>query len=393
MGLKELSDLPDIDSQPSLIVLDSLDRLSFDENSLFKTLQRTSVHVVVLSKNSASLDLLQKEIDQKLLRGTTVVDVHPLTPIHAIQRLVHAVLKESNLTPSTEVQTAFEKIASFASGSPAIIDVIASLLQSYLEQAKCSIEQALQDFATFLTTEKVSKSPPELRDLQNELICIAHKWESIATFMLLDDRIGRIAANYDTVERRLLKTLRVWKNTCRVPFTWDNIIACLRSKALDDQKLANKIESSRHVNEKKDFVTVLMAYCSSNELTCLKLLDYLSVFRGCPVPVIFTKEIATVISKNPVLASNMCSTLRSMKLLKPYPRKFIYYPNPSLLMQLPKETDFEYVPEHIAELVWNKVEVDRGKVSAIRKSISPYRSQSLSSLPTSYKDTLYERML
>ena len=373
----------------SLFILDSPNHFE-----LCEILKNENVHIAVIDYTST--DVL-KAIGPDSPRSVTVIDISPLTPIHATQRLVHSVLKESDLTPSAEVQTAFEKIASFASGSPAIIDVIASLLDSYLEQAKCSIEQALQDFATLLTTEKVLKSPPELNDLLNELTCIAEKWKFIAIHMHLSDNIGRIKADCGTVKDCLLETLRAWDKTRYEPFTWDSIIACLRSKALNEQYLANKIESSRHVNENKDFVAVLMACCSSsNEL---ELLDCLSGFNGCPIPVIFTKEIATVIAKDSELASNICSTLRSMKLLKPYPKQFIYYPNSLLPVQnvTLKETDFEYVPKHIAELAWNKIVRDGEKAKTIRGNVfDALKSKSVSSLPTeirSYMDTLYKRML
>jgi len=88
MGLKNFSSLPDTDAQSTLVVFDFSDNVPLQDSSLFDLLKKPNVHIVIISKHYSPPDPLQKEIDRKLLRGTRVMDIQPLSTIHTTQRIL-----------------------------------------------------------------------------------------------------------------------------------------------------------------------------------------------------------------------------------------------------------------------------------------------------------------
>ena len=126
--MKELSELESQESKPSLVVLDSLDSLPKNDNPLLGLLRDANRHIDIISKSNFSPEGLQKSIDRRLLRGTNTITVDPLSTIHATQRMVHSVLKNHHLAPSTQQQALFERLAEFTTGSPPILDLTSSLL-------------------------------------------------------------------------------------------------------------------------------------------------------------------------------------------------------------------------------------------------------------------------
>ena len=330
MGLTALSDLPDIDSQPSLIVLDSLDRLSFDESSLFKTLQRTSVHVVVLSKNSASLDLLQKEIDQKLLRGITVVDVHPLTPIHTTQRMVHSILKEHHLAPSMAEQTTFEKLAEFTTGSPAITEVASSLLDLELKKSDSSTEQALHDFARNVQLSELPQNKPQTVVRSTDFQSSQHMQQLALTATPVRD-----------ISQCLHESIQSVK---------DSEDAWITSSNYDSWQV----------------MTVLIRQCDLSPEEQL-LLNCLSNFHCSPIPIAYIIEISTIIAKashQPHLASSLHAKLKTTKLMKQYPKPVVFHPTLAH-SSASEDVDFMYVPKFIAEAVRKDMMSDIDKAMSL----------------------------
>ena len=330
MGLKELSDLPDIDSQPSLIVLDSLDYLSFDESSLFKMLQKASVHVVVLSKNSASLDLLQKEIDQKLLRGITVVDVHPLTPIHTTQRMVHSILKEHHLAPSMADQTTFEKLAEFTSGSPAITEVASSLLDLELKKSDSTTEQALCDFAINVQLSELPQNKPQTVVRSTDCQPSQHMQQPAVTATPVRD-----------------------------------ISQCLHEsiQSLKDSKDA-WITSSNY--DSWQVMTVLIRQYDLSPEEQL-LLNCLSHFHCSPIPIAYIIEISAIITKashQRHLASSLHAKLKTTKLMTQYPKPVVFHPTLAH-SSASEDVDFMYVPKFIAEAVQKDMMSDIDKVMSV----------------------------
>ena len=126
--LQELTDLPDIDSQPSLVVLDSPDQIPMEDPQLLNLLKKVNVHIVIISKNCAPPDLLQTSIDCQLIRGMKTIEVHPLSMIHATQRLVQFFYKRCNLIPTDKERSQFSEYANIADGSPEWVDALCPLL-------------------------------------------------------------------------------------------------------------------------------------------------------------------------------------------------------------------------------------------------------------------------
>ena len=150
--MNELSELESQESKPSLVVLDSLDSLPKNNNPLLGLLRDVNRHIVIISKSNFSPEGLQKSIDCRLLRGTNTITVDPLSTIHATQRMVHSVLKNHHLAPSTQQQALFERLAEFTTGSPPILDLTSSLLGQSLSQTTCT-EDVLDTFAENVLTK------------------------------------------------------------------------------------------------------------------------------------------------------------------------------------------------------------------------------------------------
>ena len=339
--LQELTDLPDIDSQPSLVVLDSPDQIPLEDPQLLNLLKKVNVHIVVISKNYAALDLLQKSIDRQLIRGMKTIDVHPLSTIHATQRLVHSAMKNHHLAPSNQEQSVFEKLADFTTGSPAILDLTSSLLDRTLNQMECSTEDSLNEFAKEVQLSELPTSKPvSIRISTRSSTSQPPKQEPYVTTRDITSEV------YDTIKMADLDN--VWTTSA----TYDSW----------------------------QVITVLIKKCNLTPEEQL-LLNCLSSFNCSPVSISYITEIATIITKGshqPHLACTLHTNLEKSSLLKVYPKPTVYH---STLKHSSATNDrednrFVYVPKFISEAVWKDMMQDVDKVMTLTICYKALRNAS-----------------
>ena len=323
MGLKNFSSQPDTDAQSTLVVFDFSDKVPLQDSPLFDLLKKPNVHIVIISKHSSAPNSLQKAIDRKLLRGTRVIDIQPLSTIHTTQRIVHSVLKHHHLASSNAQQCTFEDLAEFTTGSPAIIDIASSLLVSHLEQATdASTEEALLGFAGVVGLGTLTKPQSVVRNKQQRLL-------QPPAFLAVREISQSVYDSISTVQ----ESEDAWTTNSHYD-SWQVITVLIEQCQLSPEER-------------------LLLFCLSN-LNC------------SPIPSILVTEMATMIAKashQSHLASILHTKLEKRNLLKPYPKPVVYHP--SLAPHCPGDTDFVYVPQLIAEAIWKDMMSDVDKVMAL----------------------------
>ena len=231
--------MPDNEAKPSLVVLDSLHQLPSEESPLLNFLKRVSLHIIVVSKMTVTLDSLKTAVDRRLSRGTRIIDVQPLSTIHATQRLVHSVIKNHHLAPSTKEQAIFEKLAEFTTGSPPILDLTSSLLnQSLTEADDCTTSDGLHTFANRVQLAEL----PLLKTCPDDFITSAEYDSWQVTAVLIKQ------CNLTPQEQLLLFCLSSF-NCFPIPTTYVTELATVITKAAHQphlaSSLANKLEKSK----------------------------------------------------------------------------------------------------------------------------------------------------
>jgi tetratricopeptide (TPR) repeat protein len=329
LRLKELSELPFLESHPTLVVLYYLDHFPKEDDSpLLSLLKHSSVHIVVVSK-TAFPEQLQKSAHNQLIRGTNIINIKPLSTIHATQRLVHSALQNHHLTPSKTEQVLFEKLAEFTTGSPPIIDLTNSLLDLTLTRtdASASTEDALKDFASGVRLSELPQQKP--LSVPREHLSSQPQEQFLRTPVR-------------DVSRELYETIK------------------------KDGEEDVFITSAKY--DSWQVVTVLIQHCDLTPEERL-LLFCLSSFNCCPIPASYVTEIATIITKaahQSHLASTLHNKLRDSKMLKVYPKPLIYHPNyPNSSTDEETDIDFVYIPRFISAAVWKDMMSDFDKVMAL----------------------------
>ena len=322
--MKELSELSSLETQPSLVVLDSLDQFPKEDGPLLNLLKDSNRHIVIISKSNFSPEGLQKSIDRRLLRGTNTITVQPLSTIHATQRMVHSILKNHHLAPSTKQQALFERLAEFTTGSPPILDLTSSLLDQSFSQETSSEEDALDTFA-----DKIQLT--ELPHLKPLLVPGRHSMSP---------------------QRELCRNTQPTRHISR------EVYKTFTAKESEDVFVTSAQYDSWQVT------TVLIDQCNLTPPERL-LLFCLSSFDCCPIPTSHVTEISTIIAKashQPHLASSLHSKLEKNKMLKTYPKPVVCHPN---LQTSLNDIDFVYIPRFIAAAVWKDLMSDVDKVMAL----------------------------
>ena len=120
---------------------------------LLRILKSYHVHIIVISTEYRSLDRIIKEVDQKLIRGCSYHDIHPLTNIHSTQRLVHTVMKNVNFAPTTTDQRLFEQLEEFTTGSPPIVEITSQILLTKYNQGHEGAAQAISNVLELNTNQ------------------------------------------------------------------------------------------------------------------------------------------------------------------------------------------------------------------------------------------------
>ena len=287
--------LPLSETQQALFVFDSMSELPNIE-SLLRIMKNYHVHIIVLSKSYESPENLIKAVDCKLVRGCKCHTIDPLTNIHSTQRLVHTLMTNIYFAPTTVDQRLFEQLAEFTSGSPPIVEITSQLLLASYSKNHSEAAQEISEKFSLKTQHSDPQVPHNL--LVREL----------------SDNVGdKLPAVAELAE----KQRDLWE-TKTVYDSWDSIIALVHNCGL----------------------TVLEVF----------LLNCLAAFGCYPVPFSIVTDISHIIAKSnhcDHLASSLHQKLVKFKFVKPCP-------SPAVLYSC--ETELVYVPQCLADCLWNNME-------------------------------------
>ena len=301
--------IPISESQQVLIVFDAITRLPDLPEGSRKLLKNPGTHILVLSKTSLPPESLVREIDRDLLRGTTTIDIEPLTAVHATQRVVHTVLSEHHVAPKNQEQEIFEKLAEFMCGSPVLTDIVSALLLHRMAEDKQHSSDILCGFSQDIG----------LKDIE---------YTASQTAAVLSDRprISRVA-KHRTISPRVRAVIErtlpgVGPELAYSTSAFDSWVALIR--------------------------LVKQCKLSPEETMLLKCLSIL----GCaPIPASLVTDISQYIcraSQKPHLAASLSSKLLKLKLLWHYPSPLIYHPTLDRRPLPSLEPEFAYVPQYVS---------------------------------------------
>ena len=313
---KQFHDIHVTENQPVLVVFDNMENFPQFSNaeSIIKMLKRPNTHMVVISKYYTPPDDFQKEIDHQLLRGSTVIDVKPLSMIHATQRLVHSILSNEHLAPNNQVQATFEKLAEFTSGSPAMIDVNSALLLSLMR------------------TENENTSPQVLQEYEESLS--------------LHDLAKPVSVDSHTLYERTAKVREISSNFVNMPLVTSSD-PWLTNAPYDSWQAIIKVIGECNLRSEEQ----LLLYC-------------LSMFDCSPIPMSVVLQISTMVAKashQTHFSGMLYSRLLELQLLKQYPTPVILHPSLNVDEETQQEHEFLYVPQLLARAIWKDgmLQVDR----------------------------------
>ena len=301
--------IPISESQQVLIVFDAITRLPNLPEGSRKLLKNPGTHILILSKTSLPPESLVREIDRDLLRGTTTIDIEPLTAVHATQRIVHTVLSEHHVAPKNQEQEIFEKLAEFMCGSPVLTDIVSALLLHRMAEDKRHSSDILCGFSHDIG----------LKDIE---------YTASQTAAVLSDRprISRVA-KHRTISPRVRAVVErtlpgVGPELAYSTSAFDSWVALIR--------------------------LVKQCKLSPEETMLLKCLSIL----GCaPIPASLVTDISQYIcraSQKPYLAASLSSKLLKLKLLWHYPAPLIYHPTLDRRPLPSREPEFVYVPQYVS---------------------------------------------
>ena len=246
-----------------------------------------------------------------------------------------------------------EQLVEFSHGSPAIADVLCSILK--LKVCQENAVEFLQTISDRLVAKRCLDSPPDMADLHNSLVHLAHKWEQIAMCLIVPiSTVEQIKDDYpNNCKMCLMQVLEVWKqHTAYKPkglaednrFCWRTIIAALETKSLQETRLAGEIKSScKFQNEEK--IMKLIELCDLNEVE-KGVLCCLSHFDGRPIPVLLVDLISQMIQPVAIPSLTFSSErLQKLNLL-------CIYPEPIISPHSPPTTTTLYIPKDISKGLW-----------------------------------------
>lgn len=251
----------------------------------------------MLSKNFESPDKLIKEVDRKLVRGCTIHNIEPLTMIHSTQRMVHSLMKKLDVTPSNPEQEMFEKLAEFTMGSPVIVEIASQVVVTCYDQLQ---HRAMLHLNKMLSLEHKDVSKPDA------------------------------SSHTDNIVSKLLAC----SYQCQGAYQTDSMY------------------------DSWDSITKLVGECHLSSEERL-LLNCLSIFGCSPIPFSLVIEMSSAITKTSQkahLAGTLHQNLLKFKLLKPYPLPVVLHPT-ILKNEVTQVPEFLYVPQQLAQCLWNSMEV------------------------------------
>ena len=301
--------------EPILVIFDAPSKSIFEDSRIMGLVRNRNVHIVIISRSLVFSNALQKSINDVLLRGTFTHDISPLSTIHTTQRIVYSVIKDHHLAPSNGEQHVFEKLAQFTNGSPDIVDLAASVLNSHFEK-----EDSLHSFAERVRLDELgcSAKPPSVPRSEH---------------FMLPPTTG-LVRHIDKCVVDAIPTVQESDNIWATSSPYDSWQA----------------------------ITNLVDECQLSPQEQV-LLNCLAILNRTPIPTALISEISSMICKashTPFLAPSLPNTLKKMNLLKHYPKPLLHLPK-----NLASVGDLYYVPQIITEALWKDVMTDPDKAMAL----------------------------
>ena len=142
---------------PLLLILDNLVSLPPEDSFLFNILRKSNTHVILILNKNVTLEGIRKEIDNKLVRGTNIIELKPLSVLHSTQRIVHGIVSKCDFVPYNREQDIIADIAERTMGSSDLIQVASSLLSKYSNN-ECGDVMFLNKFSSEVCCETVDQS-------------------------------------------------------------------------------------------------------------------------------------------------------------------------------------------------------------------------------------------
>ena len=263
-----------------------------------RLLQHCCVHIIILSKHSELLDPLVKEIKNISNRKCKILEVKTLSTIDSTQRTVYEVFKKHQLSANNEDQRILEKLVKFTSGSPDIVDITIHVLLEFVRKYSDTPSEGLKEFL--------------------KAIRLSHSHQ-----ILLNSN--------------------------------DNVpdIASVPSTHRDAWESESEYDSW-------DFTVALLDHCINSPGELL-LLRSLAIFGCRPIPLSLVMTMSSFIAQSSGhshLGGILHERLLEAKLLKKYPLPIVLHPSYTH-DSAPTETQFVYVPQHLADHLWTSELVDQ----------------------------------
>lgn len=120
--------IPHTCSGPVLVVLDGITGLANMSPHLEALLTSPHTHIIIIHTSPTPPTSLTRDIDLKLTRGCTVLQLEPLSLVHTTQRMVHALLSRRHFAPQNSDQLVLAQLASLTHGCPDLVRLTAELV-------------------------------------------------------------------------------------------------------------------------------------------------------------------------------------------------------------------------------------------------------------------------
>ena len=289
-----------------LVVLDGVKSLPRSEE-LRAILNSRSCHIIVISYTSQEPEALSKEIDQQLIRGSSPINIQPLSTVHTTQKIVHAVMSRTHFTPLNREQRLLERMAYLTAGCPGLVNVTSVLLQRCMAEAE--EEEGCDGEETGFLDLFASRVP-----------------------LLSEERPTRHTSFSGDATTTTITTTRSRTGSFKT-----------------DTYLAEVVNALR-LPPAHEFV-----------------LRTLSIFAPLPIPLSLTDIIQHLVMRatqgsTAGPAPNSISNLLSTKLLRPYPSPVVRPPSSSSSpptgspSSLPKQEKYLFVPQLVQDALWEHMD-------------------------------------
>ena len=333
------------------MVFDNISSLP-DSEFMLALLKRHNTHIAITLNTSMPPDRIVKEIDHRLLRGTAITQLKPLSERHSTQRIVHSVLHNCHFTPFNREQEIMAVLAEKTFGLPSIVDVSCALLSQCRHECE-AVEESdfMEEFvARVLVSDKYAPPP-------------------------MSGAAPPSSSSSSSSSASLLAP----------PSTTEGAGPSSASNHTHDSAGKSHFGIDHKDPEVIAFSNKLIEGFSLPPLDYL-LLCCLSLFGPVPIPRLVVEAVQTIITsakvqrKSPSIAATPLANLYNCRLVRVYPSAVITTPSESSCRNASVseiEPEFYYVPQILCDALMAKMEdVDKAVTvtAAYKALLQIYRS-------------------